>query len=74
METLEEMRRRAEEAERRAVEATNGVERETFLQIAKKWRRLIELCERAAGLRSKSIASEARVGSTVVTPTPRLAS
>ena len=45
METLEEMRRRAEEAERRAVEVTNGVERETFLQIAKKWRRLIELCE-----------------------------
>jgi hypothetical protein len=44
METLEEMRRRAEVAERRANQAT-GVEREAFLRIAKNWRRLVELIE-----------------------------
>lgn len=50
METLEEMRRRAEEAERRAIEATNGEERETFLHIAKNWRRLIEITETRWGI------------------------
>jgi|KBSSwiStaDraftv2_1062776.scaffolds.fasta_scaffold16162_8 hypothetical protein len=50
METLEEMRRRAEEAERRAAEAAHGEERETFLLIAKNWRRLIELVENRWGV------------------------
>ena len=50
METVEEMRRRAEEAERRASEAMTGDERETFLRIARNWRRLVELADGRWGI------------------------
>jgi len=46
MHSIEQLRLRVQEAERHAAEASNGVEREACLRIAKGWRDLLERAER----------------------------